>query len=133
VNKNEEGKLFEKELESIKTERDKIRKIIDVAGAKTSGRINRLINICFVLFVITVFLLDILRHIYKFQLPYISIDSLLAMAILVVCIKILINIHVQAKINHFQFWILNSLEFRINDISKKLNDIEKDIHISPPK
>lgn len=133
MNKNEEGKLFEKELESIKTERDKIRKIIDVAGAKTSGRINRLINICFVLFVITVFLLDILRHIYKFQLPYISIDSLLAMAILVVCIKILINIHVQAKINHFQFWILNSLEFRINDISKKLNDIEKDIHISPPK
>ena len=103
MNKNEEGKLFEKELESIKTEKDKIRKIIDAAGAKTFSRMNKLINICFILFIITVFLLDTLKHIYKFQLPYISIDSLLAMVILFVCIKILINSHAQAKVNHFQF------------------------------
>jgi hypothetical protein len=128
MNKNEEGKLFEKELDSIKTEKDKIRKILDAAGVKNPGRIDKLINIFFILFAITFFLLDILKHIYKFQLPYISIDSLLTMVILIACIKILINIHIQAKVNHFQFWVLNSLEFRLNDISKKLNDIEKNTH-----
>lgn len=127
MNKNEEEKLFEKELENIKTEKDKIRKILEVAGAKTPGKIDRLVNIFFVLFAATVFLLDILKNAYNFQISYISMDSLLTMVILIVCIKILINIHIQAKINHFQFWILNSLEFRLNDISKKLNSIDKNI------
>ena len=26
---------------------------------------------------------------------------------------------------HFQFWILNSLEFRINDVDKRMKRIEK--------
>ena len=132
MNKNEEGKLFEKGLESVKTEKDKIRKILDAAGVKTPGRIDRLINIFFILFAGTVFLLDVLKHIYKFQMPYISIDSLLTIVILIVCTKILINIHIQAKVNHFQFWVLNSLEFRLNDISKKLTDIEKNTRKEPP-
>ena len=48
--------------------------------------------------------------------------------ILLVSIKIVWMIHSQGKYNHFVFWILNSIEYRINDISKKLCAIEKDIH-----
>lgn len=128
MNKNEEGKIFEKGLESIKTEKDKIRKILDTAGAKTPGKIDKLINVFLILFVIITCLFYILKNMYNFQLSSISIDSLLIVVILFVCIKILINIHIQSKVNHFQFWILNSLEFRLNDISKKLNDIEKNTH-----
>ncbi len=132
MNKNKEGKLFEKELESIKTEKDKIRKIVDATGAKNPGRIDKFINVFFVLFAITFFLFETLKHIYKFQTPYISVDTLLIMVTLLVCIKTLINIHIQAKVNHFQFWVLNSLEFRMNDLSKKLNDIEKNTRKESP-
>ncbi len=34
-------------------------------------------------------------------------------------------IHKQARVEHFQFWILNSIEFRLNDVSKKLSRIEE--------
>ena len=125
MNKNEEGKLFEKELESIKTEKDKIRKILDAAGAKAPGRIDTVVNVFFVLFAVIVFSLEVLKYIYNFQMFYISLNSLLSIVTLIVCLKILITIHIQTKVNHFQFWILNSLEFRLNDISKKLNIIEK--------
>jgi hypothetical protein len=30
----------------------------------------------------------------------------------------------QTKVEHFQFWILNSIEFQINLMSKKIRDIE---------
>ena len=30
---------------------------------------------------------------------------------------------------HFQFWILNSIEFRLNAVSKKLSDIEKKLNV----
>ena len=34
-------------------------------------------------------------------------------------------IHEQQKVNHFQFWILTSLEYRINEIYKKVSVLEK--------
>ena len=29
------------------------------------------------------------------------------------------------RANHFQFWIMNSLEYRINEVDKRLRRIEK--------
>jgi len=34
------------------------------------------------------------------------------------------------KMDHFQFWILNSIEFRINSLSGKVNLLEK--RLKPP-
>jgi hypothetical protein len=33
------------------------------------------------------------------------------------------------RASHFQFWILNSLEFRINEIYKKVKKIEKELEV----
>jgi len=44
---------------------------------------------------------------------------------LLVSIKIIWMIHKQGKLEHFQFWILNSIEFRLNDVSRRMKDIEK--------
>jgi len=30
-------------------------------------------------------------------------------------------------VEHFQFWILNSIEFRLNDISRRIEGIEKKV------
>lgn len=29
----------------------------------------------------------------------------------------------QTKVEHFQFWILNSIEFRLNNLSREMNEI----------
>jgi hypothetical protein len=29
------------------------------------------------------------------------------------------------KVSHFQFWILNSIEFKVNQIDRKVTDLEK--------
>jgi len=41
-----------------------------------------------------------------------------------VSIKIIWMIHQQQKIDHFQFWILNSIEFRLNEIVRRTRIIE---------
>ncbi|MCK4597333.1 hypothetical protein KAU04_04805 [bacterium] len=46
---------------------------------------------------------------------------------LLVSIKIIWLIHRQVKLEHFQFWILSSIESWLNDVSRKMKDIEKSL------
>ena len=50
----------------------------------------------------------------------------LEIGILLVSIKIVWMIHSHNKFYHFQFWILNSIEFRINDLVSRMKNIEKE-------
>ena len=52
----------------------------------------------------------------------------LGLGVLLVSVKIVWMIHKQAKVEHFQFWILNSIEFRLNDIAKTINRIEEQMN-----
>ncbi len=54
-----------------------------------------------------------------------SLEIEIAAAILLVVLKIAWMIHEAQKVSHFQFWILNSLEFRVNEMNKKVRNIEK--------
>jgi len=47
------------------------------------------------------------------------------LALLLVSLKIIWMIHRQSKVDHFQFWVLNSIEFQINIMSKRLKDLEE--------
>jgi hypothetical protein len=47
------------------------------------------------------------------------------MAVLLVSVKIVWMIHKGTKLEHFQFWVLSSIEFRLNDLSKHIREIEK--------
>ena len=49
----------------------------------------------------------------------------LELGVLLVSIKIVFMIHSQQKVNHFEFWILNSIEYRMNDISKMVRKMER--------
>ncbi len=48
-------------------------------------------------------------------------------AVLLVSLKIIWMIHKQSKIDHLQFWVLNSIEFQINSISKNVKTMGKKI------
>ena len=70
------------------------------------------------LFVITAFVVAV---IYEGFPRLVSIE----VGILLVSLKIAYFLNNEAKINHFEFWVLSSLEWRMNDLVKRMDNLEK--------
>ena len=109
---------LKQELNDFKKEKDRISSIVGQIGGTKGNSNNSLINIAFfgILFALIVF---------GGVLKKISLEIEIAAAILLVVLKIAWMIHEAQKVSHFQFWILNSLEFRVNEMNKKVRNIEK--------
>ena len=119
----DEAEVLRRELEHYKTERERIRKIIGQIGGVNTRR-DRLINIIFLIIIVCLFIFDVTREVFSISIhripPYLSIE----IALLLVSLKIIWMIHKQTKVDHFQFWMLNSIEYRVNSISQKIQDME---------
>jgi len=122
MNTNDE--LLKKELEQFKAEKEKIRKLVGQIGGQKSDLHDKIINTTFIIVIVLLFTADILRHFSHIRIPFPTIFSL-ELGILLVSIKIIWMIHRQTKVEHFQFWILQSIEFRLNDLSKRIRHIEQ--------
>jgi len=122
--KEDELKKLQEELEEFQRERESIKSIIGSIGGETSGKKDKHINIGFTILIVILFTLDIMRHILGINIPLPTLFSI-EIGLLLVSVKIIWMIHKQMKVEHFQFWILNSIEYRINEISKKLVKIEE--------
>jgi hypothetical protein len=121
----DETEILRQELEHYKNEKERIRKILGQIGGKTQKRRDQFINILFLVLVFGLFTIDILRE--KFQLSLINLPSIISieLAVLLVSLKIIWMISRQSKVEHFQFWILNSIEFQLNLLSKKVKEIDE--------
>jgi MFS superfamily sulfate permease-like transporter len=109
-----------KEIQEYNKERDQIKSMLGKIGGKAYSKLDTVINIVFLLLISIFFLLEITTH----WLPsFISLE----ISVLLVSIKIVWMIHSQQKFNHFQFWILNSIEYRMNQVSVKMKKVEKEI------
>jgi hypothetical protein len=51
---------------------------------------------------------------------------MIEIATVALALKIIYLIHSQMKVAHFEFWILSSLEWRINEIMKQLRELQRD-------
>jgi len=122
----EENVSLEQELEQFKAEKEKIRNIVGQIGGKNYARQDLIVNIIFLGVIILLFILDILRHTLQIALPLPPLFSI-EIGILLISIKIIWMIYKQIKVEHFQFWILNSIEFRLNNLSHQINSIEKNL------
>ncbi|MBD3343670.1 MAG: hypothetical protein GF401_01255 [Chitinivibrionales bacterium] len=121
---NFETKALRQELEHFRAEKEKVRAVVGQIGGKSSAHIDKIVNIIFILAIVVLFLLDLLRHLSGFPMPLPPLISL-ELGLLLVSIKIIWMMHKQAKVEHFQFWILNSIEFRLTDISRRIQKIEQ--------
>ena len=108
---------LENELHEFRHEKERVRKIVGQIGGKQSNTLDRILNIVFLTIVISVFLSGTILHIMDYTLS-------LEIGVLLVSLKIAWMIRKQEKVNHFQFWVLTSLEFRQNEISKKTKNLE---------
>ena len=104
------------ELQEFQKEKERIRNIVGQIGGANSKQ-NKIIN---------TLLIVIIAALLIFGGVFNRITSTLAVqvAILFSVIKLIWMFYESQKASHFQFWILNSLEFRINEIYKK---VEKEL------
>jgi len=120
---NETDVLIE-ELEHFKQEQEKIRSIIGQIGGSSAAKRDRCIHTAFFTALVVLLVMDVLTHLKLFAIPFPPLFSI-EIAILLVSLKIIFMIRTQTRVAHFQFWILNSIEFRLNDISRRLGSLEK--------
>ncbi|MCD4824010.1 MAG: hypothetical protein K8S55_05345 [Phycisphaerae bacterium] len=123
-NSQKEIASLQNELRNYREEKEKIRMIIGQIGGAESNKRDRLLNIAFIAFLVILLACDLVGH---FMPAWQMLPSLISLEIglLMISLKIIWMIHKQAKVEHFQFWILNSIEFRLNEISKRLADADK--------
>jgi hypothetical protein len=115
---------LDEELEHFRSEKEKIRELVGRIGGATSNRRDRFLNAVFIVAIGFLLVADILRHTLGLPLPLPPLVSL-ELGVLLVSVKIIWMIHKQSRVEHFQFWILNSIEFRLNEVSRRIRDIEK--------
>ena len=111
------------ELKEYRQEKEKIKQIIGSIGGTDFLKKHKIINYIFLAIVLILFALEITTD---FLPTYISLE----VAVLLISIKIVWLIHSMSKMDHFQFWILNSIEFRINSLSRKVDTLEE--RLKPP-
>ena len=107
-----------RDLKEYQDERARLKQMLGQIGGKAQSRVDALINLGFLVIIITLFVLEITTHIVP---TFISLE----IGVLLVSIKIVWMIHINQKHQHFQFWVLNTIEFRLNDLTKKVNSIDR--------
>jgi len=108
---------LEEEIKQFLKEKEKIRSIIGNIGGKNTRK-SEIVNVTFITLLILSFIGSVILS-EPFQ--SISID----IAILLVSFKISYMLYQAAKVNHFQFWILSSIEWKINQVTNNIDKIEK--------
>lgn len=120
----DELKALRAELNDYRKEKEQIRQVIGAIGGIQSNRRDKLFNFIIICVLMAILVLDIMRHFFHIPVPISSMFSL-EIGVFLISLKIVLMIHKQTKVEHFQFWILNSIEFRINSLAKKLKSIEQ--------
>jgi len=109
-----------RELEEFHREKNRVRDVIGKIGGKVNSRIDTGINVAFMLIIAAFFVLEVTTELLPVLIS-------LEIGVLLVSIKIVWMIHNHNKFYHFQFWVLNSIEFRINDLVKRVRNIEDSV------
>ena len=113
----EKERELEAEIKSFEHERDKIRNIIGRIGGMPKAK-ARIINIIFIVLVLVVFALSL---VWGGRMRFFMIE----VGILLLSLKLVYFLESHMRLNHFQFWILSSLEWRLDKIDKQLRSILK--------
>jgi len=114
---------LQEELEQFRLEKEQIRAILGQVGGVGSAKRDLVVNVVFIIALVVFFVLDVLRHVLGLDVPLPAMFSI-ELGVLMVSAKIVWMIYKQTKVEHFQFWILSSIEFRLNDVAKRVRAVE---------
>jgi hypothetical protein len=109
-NKNIEDEISDLkwELEHFEQEKERVRTIIGKIGGMPKFR-TKLMNTLFLTVIVVAAGISIFAG-EKLRLLMVELTTVM------LSLKIIYMIHVQERVNHFKFWILSAIEWRINEI-----------------
>ena len=105
------------ELEHFEQEKERVRAIVGKIGGVPKFR-TKLINFLFIAVIIVAGIISIFSG-EKLRLLMIELTTVM------LSVKIIYMIHYQMRVNHFKFWILSAIEWRINEMMVRIKKIEK--------
>ena len=108
---------LKQEFNEFLKDKEEIREIIGKIGGSNNSQ-NKIISALFSGIVLVLLVTGIF-------LGEISLTTTLLLIGILASFKIIWMLQQSSKSMHFQFWILNSLEIRINEIDKRQKKIEK--------
>ncbi len=114
-----EERLME-EFAAFEKEREELRYTLGAIGGQKFSRKDNWINAVFLTLIVILVCIDLFTEILHWRIS-------LEIGLFLVSFKIVFMIHSQQKVNHFQFWILNSIEFRMNEITRIVRVLEERI------
>ena len=110
---------LKQELDNFQKEKEKVRAVIGQIGGVPKFR-TKLMNAIFIaILTVSVILSVILGEKWRMLM--------IELATVTLSLKIIYLIHCQVKVNHFKFWILSSIEWRLNDVKKQITSLRKEI------
>jgi len=109
---------LKKELEHFQDEKERVRAIIGKIGGVPKFQ-TKLINVIFIVVIAASVVVSILSG---RELRLLTIEF----ALVALSLKIIYLIHCQMRVNHFEFWILSSLELRLNEVMKRMEKTDSD-------
>ncbi|MHC4981775.1 MAG: hypothetical protein ACYTF6_01235 [Planctomycetota bacterium] len=119
----DETETLRAELEHYKEEKEKIRDIVGRIGGRANRRQRLVINAVFLFLVLGAFLFELMRLAFRWNVPFMPRVLVLEVAVLLVSLKIIWMIHMQSKVDHFQFYVLHSIEFQMSMLSRRIGGL----------
>lgn len=108
---------LEEEIDQYLNEKERIREILGRIGGVPRKK-ERIINVVFLILVALSFGMALIIQDPR-NLP-------LETAILLVSVKLIYVVTQNARLNHSQFWMLSSIEWRLNEITKDIRKLKAD-------
>ena len=113
------------EIEDFKEEKERVRAIVGQIGGIPMLR-KKVFEIIFVAGLILCLILPLFSSSETVKMIFLDL------AVAMVSLKLLYMIRNQARVSHFQLWILSSIEWRLSELRKELksmNDAEEEVTV----
>jgi hypothetical protein len=104
------------QLEHFEKEKERVRMIIGNIGGVPKFR-TKFVNIMFIIVVIAAGTISVLKE--DWRLLMVELTTIM------LSLKIIYMIHVQARVNHFKFWILSAIELRVIEMMDLIKQLKK--------
>jgi hypothetical protein len=106
-----------KELDNFLKEKERVRAIVGKIGGIPKNRANVVNTLFIVILVVSLAISLFVQDNWRLLM--------IELATVTLSIKIIYLIHAQMRVAHFEFWILSSIEWRINELMKQVRRLEK--------
>ena len=118
INEHLENEIddLKKELEHFEQEKERVRAIIGQIGGVPKFR-TKLFNAIFIAVIAVSVVISVIAG-EKLRLLMIEL------ATVTLSLKIIYLIHCQMRINHFKFWILSSIEWRLTEMRREIKQLK---------